>query len=131
MRKLKMCMRDEKERRPLLRVSGWAAKSKAQCLLPASGRCLTVALLCSLLRSLRPQPFPGPCEEPLASLPTAAFKSRQREMPALEVLDLHPRHLLSFSAFVPQCSLVPPQEIALLSHAHGIECPRTQLRGQI
>lgn len=44
-----MWMRDEKGEEAVLRVSGWAAASKAQFLLPAPGKHLALGLLGSLL----------------------------------------------------------------------------------
>lgn len=48
-RRLRMWKRDEKGEEAILRVSGWAAESKAQFLFPAPGSCLALELLCSLL----------------------------------------------------------------------------------
>lgn len=45
MRRLRMWMRDEKGEEAVLRVSGWAAETKAQFLLPAPGSCLALGLL--------------------------------------------------------------------------------------
>lgn len=44
MRRLKMWMRDEQGEEAILRVSGWVVESKAQCPLPALGRCLALGL---------------------------------------------------------------------------------------
>jgi len=114
-------MRGEKGAEAILRACGWVTEGKDQCMLPALGRRLAVGLLCSLLRS---RPYPAPCEETPAVLPTATSKSREQGMPAPEGLDLHPRHLLHFSAPVPGCSLIPPQEMVQLSSIHGLECPK-------
>lgn len=132
MRRLKMWIKDEKGQEAILRVSGLAAERKTQRLLPALGRYLAVNFSAPCLGlTLRLCPSSGPCEETLAALPGTASKPRQRVVPALEVLDLHPRHLLLFSASVPGAASFLPRKQHCSLTPLGSNASRSQLQGHI